>query len=99
MRKTTTTYLEMRSKAELRPGRSAETSLSIVEVTPPEGALNRFFYLSVGAPWAWNDKRNWTAEQWQTYAESPGLRTFAVYYDGLPAGYYELRRDPHAGVE
>ena len=99
MRKTTTTYLEMRAAADLRPRRSAKASLSIGEVTPPDGSLNRFFYLSVGAPWAWTEKRNWTAEQWQTYAESPGLRTFAAYYDGLPAGYYELRRDPHAGVE
>lgn len=99
MPKVTTTYLEMRSPGELRPSRLAGNSLSFREVTPPQGAVNRFFYLSVGAPWSWNDKRDWSSEQWQTYAESPGMRTFAAYSDSLAAGYYELRRDRESGVE
>jgi GNAT superfamily N-acetyltransferase len=58
----------------------------------PQWRFNRFLYEAVGAEWQWNDKSGWTDQQWGDYAESPQLRTFVAYYDGSPAGYYELCR-------
>jgi len=48
--------------------------------------------------WSWNDKRNWTDEQWREYGLASGQRTFAAYYKDSLTGYYELRRDDE-GVE
>src|SRR5687767_12932841 len=94
-----TTYLEMRSRHELRPKRCADERFWIDEAKVRQWQVNRFLYFAVGAAWAWNDKRVWTDEQWQHYVDSPHLRTFGAYYDGAPAGYYELRHDDESGVE
>jgi GNAT superfamily N-acetyltransferase len=88
-----TTYLEMRSPEELRPKLCADERFWIGEATVKQWQFNRFLYLTVGSPWAWNDKRDWTDEQWRQYAESEQLRTFGAYYDASPAGYYELHRN------
>src|SRR6185436_19065794 len=49
--------------------------------------------------WEWKDKREWSDAQWRQYAERPGLRTFAAYYEGSPAGYYELGTDESTDIE
>lgn len=95
----TTTYLEMRSPDELRPKRCADPRFRIDEATTPEWQFNRFLYCTVGEPWKWLGKQTWTEEQWRQYVESDRLRTFAAYYNGSPAGYYELRRDEEGDVQ
>ena len=89
----------MRSVDELRPKPHADERFWIREATVPQWQFNRFLYLTVGGAWSWTDMRDWTGEQWQRYVESADLRTFAAYYDGSPAGYYELRRDGDGGVQ
>jgi len=88
-----TTYLEMRSPEQLRPKRCLDPRFQIRELTERDWRFSRDMYFRVGEPWNWVDKRGWTDEQWQEYAATPGLRTFAAYKDGELAGYYELRRD------
>ena len=41
----------------------------------------------------------WTDEDWQAYAERPGLETWSGYVQGTPAGYFELARQGVAQVE
>jgi GNAT superfamily N-acetyltransferase len=41
----------------------------------------------------------WTESQWQEYAESNRLSTFAAFYDGSVAGYYELMGDYEGAIE
>ncbi|MEI6536881.1 MAG: GNAT family N-acetyltransferase [Verrucomicrobiaceae bacterium] len=89
----------MRSPGELRPKRSSDEHFRIFECTVPQWQFNRFLYLTVGEAWAWNDKRGWPDEKWRDYVGSGGVRTFAAYYDGSPAGYYELHRSETAEVE
>jgi GNAT superfamily N-acetyltransferase len=98
-----TTYLEMRSPAQLRPKRS-DARFQIREQTERDWRFNRDLYFRVGEQCRWIDKRPWTDEQWKEYASAPELRTFAAYYDSALAGYYELRREsepdgPNGGVE
>ena len=92
-------YLEMHSADDLRPKHCADERFWIRECTVPQWRFNRFLYLAVGETWAWNDKKEWSAEQWREYVESERLRTFAAYYDGSPAGYYELHRGDAAEIE
>ncbi|MDQ6861676.1 MAG: GNAT family N-acetyltransferase [Verrucomicrobiota bacterium] len=88
-----TTYLEMTSSAELRPKRSEDPLFRVREVTERDWRLNRAMYLSVGQPWAWNDKRRWSDERWQAYIGTDALRTVLGEYDGDIAGYFELHRE------
>lgn len=92
-------YMEMRSLAELRSKACADERFWIRECTVPQWRFNRFLYFTVGEAWAWTDKRPWTDDQWRAYVESGQLRTFAAYYDGSPAGYYELHCEEATGVE
>src|SRR5581483_2158111 len=92
-----TTYLEMHSPDRLRPKRCADGRFQIREKKECDWRFNRDLYLAVGQMWSWNDKQRWTDKQWKEYVRE--LRTFAAYYDGSVAGYYELRRDNESGVE
>jgi len=93
-----TTYLEMRSRDQLRPKR-ADARFQVREKRDRDWRFNRDLYLRVGHQWDWVDKRPWTDDQWKEYAAAPELYTFAGYYDDVLAGYYELRPDKDGGVE
>ena len=93
-----TTYLEMRSRDQLRPKR-ADTRFQVREKTERDWRFNRDLYLHVGDQWDWIDKRSWADDQWKEYATAPELRTFAAYYDDALAGYYELLPHKESGIE
>ena len=93
-----TTYLEMRSADQLRP-KSANARFAVRERTERDWRFNRDLYFRVGEQWDWVDNRRWTDDQWKEYATAPELRTFAGYYDGVLAGYFELRRGEESGIE
>lgn len=93
-----TTYLEMRSPDQLLRKR-ADGRFQVREETERDWRFNRDLYFRVGEQWEWIDKRPWSEEQWKAYAKEPQLRTFAGYYDGVLAGYYELRQDTEGGIE
>jgi GNAT superfamily N-acetyltransferase len=94
-----TTYLEMRSREQLRPKRCDDPRFQVRELKERDWRFSRDLYFLVGEPWNWIDKREWTDEQWREYAMLPELRTCAAYYDKTLAGYYELRRDSENAVE
>ena len=94
----TTTYLEMRSPAELHRKR-ADDRFQVRELRQRDWRFNRDLYARVGKPWRWFDKTGWTDAQWRDYGLAPELRTFAAYYDDELAGYYELRAHGEEGVE
>ena len=93
-----TTYLEMRSRDQLRPKHS-DGRFQVREKTNRDWRFNRDLYFQVGKQWGWIDKRSWTDDQWNEYATAPELRMFAGYYDDSLAGYYELRQDREGGIE
>lgn len=95
----TITYLETRSTKELRPSSRSANTLIIQEVIADQRQQSRNFYCAVGAPWAWNDKRYWSDEQWQTYAKAPELRTFIAYLQDEPVGYFELHQTNEVEIE
>lgn len=101
-----TTYLEMRSSADLRPKKVTSESepdrhlWRVTRIGYDHSAreelwkFNREMYFRVGENWKWIDKRPWTDEQWQKYASDPNLRTFSGCCGDEVAGYFELRRQP-----
>ena len=86
------TYLEIHDPAALRP--AAPPRLEGVEVAraePPDGELNRWFYVEVGAAHNWIDNLGRSEADWQAWAER--VETWVATVDGRRAGYYELRVD------
>ena len=92
-------YLQMTDPAQLRPSPRTVDAFEVKRAQMPYGALNRFFYQTVGAAWQWTDRLPWTDDDWQAYAERPGLETWIGYVQGTPAGYFELARQDETQVE
>ena len=52
----TTYYLEMTDPNQLQPSRRVVEDFAVERSRIPYGALNRFFYHTVGAAWRWTDR-------------------------------------------
>ena len=94
-----TTYLQMTSLGELAPARAADLEFAVREAVERDWRLNRSMYLLVGGQWSWIDKLGWSDEDWKRFAADERLRTFVASWQGVTAGYYELRRDEAGAVE
>jgi len=81
-----TYHLEMHSPDELL------ASAQKVEIElRQEGALfSQQMYMQVGVMWRWNDRRDWTTEQWEELHGQGATRTYAGIVDGEVIGYFEL---------
>lgn len=87
-------YLESLSPEQLKPKSAPDNlALQLIEVERAEYQYNRFLYQLVGGAWSWTDKLNWSDQQWQEYVNSPQLRTWVLYLEGTPAGYFELHKE------
>ncbi|MGH7702764.1 MAG: GNAT family N-acetyltransferase [Gemmatimonadales bacterium] len=92
------TYLEMRTREDLRsePGAIQGVRLEPVDPCPPE--LYRFLYSAVGREYHWRDRLAWTEQQLQEWLRGPS--TIWVMRQGQSlAGYFELRRHEDGSVE
>ncbi|MCA0892530.1 GNAT family N-acetyltransferase [Microbulbifer agarilyticus] len=94
----TTYYLEMTDPGQLN-SKPCPDGLSIVETEEKEFRFNRYLYQLVGEPWEWTDKLTQSDAQWQDYAERAQLRTWAAYYRGTIAGYFELEKQADDTVQ
>lgn len=99
MKAVTTTYLQMLSPQELRPKPSTDPRFEIREAKVKQWQYSKFLYSLVGSAWGWRDKLPWTDAQWEDFAHAEELRTFVGYYDGTPAGYFDLQRQPGDDIE
>ena len=95
----TVSYLVMYAPEQLRAKYPDDPRLQIQPVYPPRWQFNQSMYRRIGADWYWQEKRDWDESKWRAYVGAPGLHTFAASYAGEPAGYFELRHDPHGGIE
>ena len=95
----TTTHLELRSPADLRPKAAPGPDVSVARVPGPVPELNRFFYTAVGGAYFWLERLPWTYAEWHRYLDRPELATWVVNVAGTPAGYFELERQPGDDVE
>jgi len=98
MKEVTTYYLEMKDPSSLR-GKESPAGLEIHESEVKQFQFNKFLYQFIGRTWEWTDNLSWSDDQWKAYVESDDLRTWVAYYEGSPAGYYELQRQDGGDVE
>ncbi len=92
-------YLEMNKPSELRAKTTQVEGFQIRQCQVPLGAYNRFFYMIVGEKWEWFNKRSWSLEKWQAYAEEEITQTWVGYLHGTPAGYFELKKEINGDIE
>ncbi len=96
----TITYLEMTDPSQLIASAAPQESdvdLREALIRCPE--LNRFFYSAVGGDWYWVDQLEWSYQHWADYLERNRIRTWILYHNNTPAGYFELGRSVNGDVE
>jgi GNAT superfamily N-acetyltransferase len=89
----TRTYLEIRQRDALRSGLLNDASVRVerVDDCPPE--LWRSLYTEVGRQYHWTDRLPWTDDDIRAYLRDPAVSLWLLTVDGVPAGYFELRRN------
>ena len=93
------TYLELRSLAELRPGRPPAEHVELRHRSPIEPADYLELYTLVGTRWLWRDRLAWTVEELERYLADPDVHVWSAHVRGHTAGYFELKRHPDRTVE
>ncbi len=95
----TRTYLQQLDPAALRaPARTpAGARVEPVHECPP--AFFRWLYATVGGPWHWFERREWSDERIRKHLSTPTVFLRVLMFEGAPAGYYELNRQPDGSVE
>ena len=81
-------HLEMTKPPETKPRHEKLYALKQTETPLPE--LNRFLYVTVGAPWMWYMRLNWSWQEWTDYLILNGVETWVAYHGATPVGYFEL---------
>jgi GNAT superfamily N-acetyltransferase len=89
----------MRSPGDLRPKPAPRFDAAIVRVPIATPELNRFFYTAIGGDWYWLERLPWAYGDWFKYLDRPELETWLITVGGIPAGYFELERQPGDDVE
>src|SRR5262245_45452533 len=92
-------YLQMLSPDQQRPKSCPSPMATVMEAKLKLPELNRFLYTAVGGDWYWVDRLPWTYEQWQEAIGGDRHRTFVCYWQGTPAGYFELKKHDDDSVE
>src|SRR5450432_1314083 len=95
----TVTHLEICSPDDLRGKPAPRLDAGVARVPTPMPELNRFFYTAVGGDWYCIERLVWTHADWMKYLDRPELETWVIAVAGVPAGYFELERQPHDDVE
>lgn len=84
------TYLELPSRSDFQPIFLDDARAQIVAVRNCPASFYRYLYREVGRLYHWIDRLAWTDEEIYAHLAQPSLTLSVLYYDGAPAGYFEL---------
>jgi GNAT superfamily N-acetyltransferase len=93
------TFLEMRDRSALRPGRAPEPAVRVDRVHDCPASFYRYLYTEVGREYAWVDRLGWSDETIRAHLNNANVSLWLMTVHGAPAGYFELKRDRSGGVE
>lgn len=89
-------HLEMTSRPEAA---TEPRQYTLRQAHTPLPELNRFLYVTVGAPWMWYMRLKWTWQEWHEYLSRDSVTTYIAYLDATPIGYFELETQPNGVCE
>ncbi len=87
-----TTYLQM-YRSDFQPAYMQDDRASVEELVITDVPYYRFLYNAVGEQWNWIDRLLLTDDELRAVLNKPNTTMFVLYYDGAPAGYFELHKD------
>jgi GNAT superfamily N-acetyltransferase len=93
------TYLELRSPEQLRPARFVDPAVRVVCREAIENAHYRRLYETVGAPWHWTDRNQWSEEKLASHLARAVISVWECVVDDASAGFFELEQHADGSVE
>jgi len=84
------TYLEMRSLDVARLVFVDDQRLRLSRVVDCPASYYRYLYGTVGHRYHWTDRSSWSDGQINAYLGDPNLHLWVLYFEGAPAGFFEL---------
>jgi len=85
--------------AEFVQSTELDRQYELKQTVTPLPELNRFLYATVGAPWLWYMRLQWSYQEWLDYLSSGKVETWIAYQGATPVGYFELEKQPMGSVE
>ena len=86
----TVTYLEMFERPPPRVLPAPLGKLALMRAEACMVSFYRYLYDTVGAPWLWFERRQWSDAMLAAELARPTTEIFVLYVGGVPAGYFEL---------
>lgn len=95
----TRTYLQMSAPEELAPVHLTNPRLRIDQAHACPASFYRYLYREVGRLYHWIDRLGWSDEEIRAHLANDAITLWVMYYDGAPAGYFELLRYEDGSTE
>jgi GNAT superfamily N-acetyltransferase len=95
----TRTYLQLNNADEFNAAFLTDTSAHIEQVLNCPASFYRYLYSEVGRLYHWTDRLSWTDEEIGAHLAQNALSLFVLYYEGAPAGYFELLKNQDGSPE
>jgi len=92
----TVTYLEMFERPAARGLPAPLGKLALMRAEGCTVSFYRYLYETVGTPWVWFERRQWSDSALAAELAKPTTEIFVLHVGGVPAGYFELNAaEPH----
>jgi GNAT superfamily N-acetyltransferase len=95
----TRTYLQLNNPDEFSASYTNDAQARIEQVLNCPAAFYRYLYREVGRFYHWTDRLAWTDEEILAHLAQDALTLYVLYYQGAPAGYFELLREEDGSTE
>jgi GNAT superfamily N-acetyltransferase len=95
----TRTWLEMRERSALRASPPPSSDAAVHQLHRCPASFWRYLYTEVGRAHRWVDRIPWTDEEVRAWLDDPATELWLLTAAHVPAGYFELRRQPDGAVE
>ena len=83
-------FLEINSVKNLKRSNIPGSNFKIIQVSPPDFQLNKFFYKQIGEKYRWIDRLVWEDKQWIEFVENSKVKTFILKDSHNMIGFYEI---------
>jgi GNAT superfamily N-acetyltransferase len=95
----TRTYLQLNHPDEFTAVFLSDEGAKIVRLQNCPASFYRYLYSEVGRFYHWIDRLVWTDEEIVRHLAQDSLSLFVLYYEGAPAGYFELLKEEDGSTE
>jgi GNAT superfamily N-acetyltransferase len=95
----TRTYLQVLQPSDLNAAHLDDARVRIDLAVNAPASFYRFLYAEVGKFYHWIDRLRWTDDEIRAHLERNDISLWVMYYEGSPAGYFELEKHNDASSE